>query len=162
MRHLPLTYPVFNQPRGFTLVELLVVMAIAGLLIAVTPPLMSAALPGIELKAAARRTAGALRIARELAIHNGRTVVWQLNTATGQYRIVGDARAAQLPGGIELTLTAAEEEMINPHEGGIRFFADGSATGGRVVLTRNQRGYQVGVNWLTGQVIIADWSGDNR
>ncbi len=67
------------MPRGFTLVELLVVLAIAGLLLAVTPPLISAAMPGVELKAAARRTAGALRLAREVAIASGRDAAWVID-----------------------------------------------------------------------------------
>lgn len=146
--------------HGFTLVELLVVMAIAGLMLAVTPPLISAALPGVELKAAARRTAGALRVTRELAIGSGRDQAWQLNISDGRYQVEGSARSGRLPEGIKLRLVAAEREMLSDHQGGIRFFPDGSSTGGRVILARQERGYQVGVHWLTGRIEIADWEAD--
>lgn len=147
------------QGRGFTLVELLVVMAIAGLMLAVTPPLISAALPGVELKAAARRTAGALRVTRERAISSGRDQVWQIDIETQRYQMAG-GREGRLPGGIELRLFAAQREMLSEQRGGIRFYPDGSSTGGRVVLARAGRGYQVGVNWLTGRILIADWEAD--
>jgi general secretion pathway protein H len=35
------------------------------------PPLFSAAMPGVEMKAAARKTLTSLRLARELAIRQG-------------------------------------------------------------------------------------------
>jgi general secretion pathway protein H len=145
---------------GFTLVELLLVLAIAGLLLAVTPPLITSVLPGVELKAAARRTAGALRLAREIAIAEGRDVAWLLDVEDNRYRIDGDGRIASLPAGIDIELVAAEEEMRSERVGAVRFFPDGSSTGGRVILKRGDTGWQVGVNWLTGRILIADWQAD--
>jgi general secretion pathway protein H len=146
-----------HRPRGFTLVELLVVLAIGGLLLAVTPPLITAAMPGVELKAAARRTAGALRLAREVAIAQGRDAAWVVDVDNNQYQIDGDHRRGSIPSGLELELIAAEGEMQSDSVGAIRFFPDGSSTGGRVILKRGDAGYQVGVNWLTGRILIAEW-----
>lgn len=144
-------------PRGFTLVELLVVLAIAGLMLAVAPPLISSVMPGVELKAAARRTAGALRLAREVAIASGRDIAWVIDIDSNRYRIDGDHRGGSLPAGLAVELVAAEDEMQSDTVGAIRFFPDGSSTGGRVILKRGDGGYQVGVNWLTGRILVADW-----
>ncbi len=135
------------------------VLAIGGLLLAVTPPLITAALPGIELKAAARRTAGSLRLAREIAVAEGRDASWVLDIEQHRYRIQGDHRGGSLPGGLDLELVAAEQEMQSEGVGAIRFYPDGSSTGGRVILKRGDAGYQVGVNWLTGRILIAEWEG---
>jgi general secretion pathway protein H len=143
--------------RGFTLVELLVVLAIGGLLLTVVPPLISASMPGVELKAAARRTAGALRLAREIAIARGRDAAWVVDVENNRYRIDGDGRSGSFPKGLDIELVAAETEMRSEAVGAIRFFPDGSSTGGRVILKRGNGGYQVGVNWLTGRILIADW-----
>jgi len=148
-----------SRVRGFTLVELLVVLAIAGLLLTLTPPLITAALPGIELKAAARRTAGALRLTREVAIAGGRDAAWVIDVENGRYAIENDRRSGSLPGGIDIELIAAEDEMQSDTVGAIRFFPDGSSTGGRVILKRGdgEAGWQVGVNWLTGRILVAEW-----
>jgi general secretion pathway protein H len=143
--------------QGFTLVELLVVLAIAGLLLALTPPLITAALPGVELKAAARRTAGSLRLAREIAVAKGRDTAWVLDIAQHRYRIEGDHRSGRLPSGLELKLVAAADEMQSDTVGAIRFYPDGSSSGGRVILKRGDGGFQVGVNWLTGRILIGEW-----
>jgi len=74
-----------------------------------------------------------------------------------RYRIEGDHRGGSLPGGLDLELVAAEEEMQGEQVGAIRFYPDGSSSGGRVILKRGDGGYQVGVNWLTGRILIAEW-----
>jgi len=145
---------------GFTLVELIVVLAIGGLLLALTPPLITAALPGVELKAGARRAAGALRQTREIAIAQGIEATWLLNIETGQYRIEGQARQGSLPGDIEVELVTAQDELRSESLGGIRFFPDGSSSGGRLILKRGEGGLQVGVNWLTGRILVADWEAE--
>lgn len=132
-------------------------LAIGGLLLAVGPPLISASMPGVELKAAARRTAGALRLAREIAITRGRDAAWVVDVEANRYRIDGDRRTGSFPKGLDIELVAAEAEMRSDDVGAIRFFPDGSSTGGRVILKRGDSGYQVGVNWLTGRILIADW-----
>lgn len=146
--------------RGFTLVELLVVLALGSLLLALTPPLITAALPGVELKAGARRAAGALRQTREIAIAKGAEAVWLIDTESGHYQIEGQARRGALPDGIDIELVAARDELRNERIGGVRFFPDGSSSGGRVILKRGDTGYQVGVNWLTGRILVADWEAD--
>jgi general secretion pathway protein H len=121
------------------------------------PPLISSVMPGVELKAAARRTAGALRLAREVAIADGRDTAWVIDIDSNRYRIEGDHRSGSLPAGLDVELVAAEGEMQSDTVGAIRFFPDGSSTGGRVILKRGDGGYQVGVNWLTGRILVADW-----
>lgn len=146
--------------KGFTLVELIVVLAIGGLLLSLTPPLITAALPGVELKAGARRAAGALRQTREIAIASGVEATWLLDIETGQYRVEDQGRQGSLPEGIEIKLVTTRDEIRSERLAGIRFFPDGSSSGGRVILKRGEGGLQVGVNWLTGRILVADWEAE--
>jgi len=48
-----------------------------------------------------------------------------------------------------------EEEQRGAREAAIRFFPDGSATGGRISLGTQDAGWRVDVRWLTGEVSVA-------
>lgn len=145
------------ERAGFTLIELLVVLAVLGLLMTLVPPLIGAAVPGVELKAAARRSAAGMRLARQEAIRTGRDAAWVLNVDTRSFEVTGSQRRVRLPAGVALRLEAAEREMDGEGSGAIRFFPDSSSTGGVLTLARDGRGYQVGVDWLTGRVRLAPW-----
>ncbi len=145
---------------GFTLVELLLVLALAGLLIGLVPPLIAAAFPGVQLKAAVRSTAAGLRLAREEAIRGGRDVAFLMDVDGRRYQVEGDRRTVSLPSGLDLKLEGARSEMRDDRVGGVRFYPDGSSTGGRVLISRDGHGYQVGVTWLTGRIAIGRWDGD--
>ena len=38
--------------------------------------------------------------------------------------------------------------------GAVLFFPDGGSTGGRITIVRDQRRYDVRIDWLTGQVTV--------
>lgn len=138
----------------------MVVLALATLLLAIAPPLITSAIPGVELKAAARRVTSGLRLAREEAIRSGRDASFVIDVDTRVFEVDGGYRTSKLPEGLDVKLEAAEQEMLNEHAGGVRFFPDGSSTGGRIVLARGERGYQVGVQWLTGRIRMTPWEGE--
>jgi general secretion pathway protein H len=137
--------------------ELLVVLALATLLLAIAPPLITAALPGVEIKSSARQIAAGLRLAREEAIRSGQDVAFTLDLENRHFEVEGGFRRVSLPDTIELKLTAAESEMIDDQVGGVRFYPDGSSTGGRVIVYTGNSGWQVGVQWLTGRIRLAPW-----
>jgi len=142
--------------RGFTLIELLVVLALLGLVLAVVSPLVPNALPGVALKGAAQDVAAGLRYARSLAVTENREVAFILDIEGRRYDIGGEARKHDLPGELALSLFTARSEQVSETTGKIRFFPDGSSTGGRVGLARGQQQYHVTVDWLTGRISIVD------
>ncbi|BCU05674.1 GspH/FimT family pseudopilin [Allochromatium tepidum] len=146
-----------RRARGFTLVELLVVMAIAAVVMTAVPTLFSAAFPGLEMKSAARRTAATLRLARESAIRRGEETAVLVDLEHHRLTLAG-YRALSLPERLSLRLEAASSELIDEQRGTIRFFPDGSSTGGRLVLAHGGHGYQIGVTWLTGRIELDSWS----
>ncbi len=145
-----------SRDRGFTLVELLVVLAIAAVMMTAMPALFSAAFPGIEMKSAARRTAATLRLARESAIRRGTDTQLLLDLESRRLELQG-YRGLQLPKRLRVRLDAAGSEILDDRRGVIRFFPDGSSTGGRIILAHGDRGYQIGVTWLTGRIQLAPW-----
>lgn len=136
--------------RGFTLLELLVVLVVMSLVIAAVPIVMSGGLAGLELKAAAREVADTLRHARGRAIALNDDVVFAIDGATGRYAVT--------PGGRGGVLAEGTEVSVRPESaaGAVRFFPDGGSTGGRVTISRDGRRYELRIDWLTGQITVGD------
>lgn len=153
-----------RQPRalrGFTLLELLVVLAIAGLLIAAVPPLISAVIPGAELKGAVRELAVSLKRARFDAVSRGVPVDVTFSRDAARYAI-GDEPPQALPRNAELHVgplpTSGDHArhfratMADDYR--LRFFPDGSSSGASIVFRRDAHRYAVTVGWLMGRVTI--------
>lgn len=157
---MPLNTPVIasSQPgqSGFSLVELLVVLAIAALMMTMVPSLFSASFPGLEMKSVARRTAATLRLARESAIRQGTDTELLVDVDAHRLELQG-YRSLSLPKRLTIILDAASREMQDDQRGVIRFFPDGSSTGGRIIVANGDHGYQIGVTWLTGRIELAPW-----
>lgn len=141
---------------GFTLLELLVVLVLAASVAALAAPAFSNAVAAVELKAGARTLASALRHARGRAIAEHRDVVLLLDVEERTWRVSGQERTHRLPLRLDLRLYTAQSEVTSEDAGAIRFFPDGSSTGGRIILAARDRAYAVDVAWLTGRVTIHD------
>jgi len=141
----------YSGHHGFSLLELLVVMAIAGLMLALIPPLFSNALTNTEMRAVTRDLATALRSARTAALTKQQEQVFTLNVARRFYQYRDDRQQA-LPRAFRFTLTTAQSERVNSHTSHIRFYPDGSSSGGYIAIEDNGRRHTIAIDWLTGRV----------
>lgn len=149
---------------GFTLLELLVVLAIAGLLVSLVPPLVSAAVPGTKIKVAARELAVTLREARNQAVSRGAVVDVTFTFDPPLYRIKGGPDHS-LPRGMQMALiedgtgtratTLADLALAMDDSYRLSFYPDGSSSGTTIRLGKSNVHYQVSVGWLMGRVTLA-------
>ena len=134
----------------------MVVLVVMGLIIAMVPIAFRQVMPGLELQAAAREVAAAFREARSMAIRSNTEAFVLLDVDERTYQLGENLPEQTLSSGLELELVAAASEQIDDSQGRVRFFPDGTSTGGRLTLTQNERKYYVVVDWLTGRVELVD------
>jgi len=134
----------------------MVVLAILGLTVVLAMPLLQRAMPGVELQSAARTVAATLRAARGLAIGGNDDVAVVIDVNAHTIGIEGRAAMEQLNPRLGLSLYSAGEERVGEDTGRIRFYPDGTSTGGRVRLAWNERTYNVTVDWISGRVAIEE------
>lgn len=143
-----------SRTRGFTLLEMLAVLLLIGIAAAAVSISVTQGLASARVRAASSEMAGALRAARAEAIVRGQEQTFDVDTQANTYRAT--KQDLHLPKGLQVSITSAKEDQPNNHTGRIRFFPDGSSTGGRITLHSGKREWHVNVSWLTGQVRVVD------
>ena len=145
-----------SRSGGFTLIELLAVLFIGALIYAVVLGVPMRGTSMADLKAAARSVASGLRQAQSIAMATRRDALLTVDLDSREFQVSGHEGARALPKDLEISLYTAQTEVASERRGSIRFYPDGSSTGGRITLAAGERKYLVDVDWLTGRVSIGD------
>ena len=146
------------RAAGFTLLEILVVLAIIATATLLAMAAFSGGTRGMQLHSAAKEMAAQLRFARAVAISTGEPQDVVIDPRGRSWR-GAKGRSGSLPGEGEVVFTGASGAQFadaadDDGKGVVRFFPDGAATGGRVRLLANGAGWDVDVRWLTGEVVV--------
>ncbi len=138
---------------GFTLLEMLVVLV---LIVSVTSLVMPAMLNsgGSQLRSASRIVVAGLQRAREFAINQQSSAALIVDVNQRWLKIPGQSTRRTLDDELKLNVFTAKSELISNAQAGIRFFPDGSSSGGRITLSRGTQQAYVDVDWLTGEVRV--------
>lgn len=143
------------RARGFTLVEIIAVVALIALAATVVAVSVGSGLAGARVRAASKDLVAALRFTRSQAIVKREPQALTLDVEGRAYEVPGRERV-ELPQDMELRLVTARDELVGEGAGRIRFFPDGSSTGGQITLVRGEAEWLVQVEWLTGEVKLQD------
>ena len=140
--------------RGFTLLEMVCVLALVAMLAAVLLPLVPRHTSRSRLQAYVLQTAALLKEDRNAAIRRGTGVATLVDAGSRVIRSGATPAVVRIPDDVHfealLPRTCNQREALST----ISFFASGMSCGGTVALTRADVGYEVRVNWLTGRIEI--------
>lgn len=143
--------PHSQNNSGFSLVEMLVVLALLSIAIAVSIPYIRTSGQNIILKAEAIQLANYFRTAHTHASQSNAIVIVKLDRETGIWSADGFSKTFKLSSAIDLkALTIADE--VSTANIGFRFFLEGGNSGGRLVLKRDGDRVEIALNWLTGAI----------
>lgn len=144
-------------PKGFTLLELLVVLAIGAVLVALVPPAFERLREISQYRDTVRAVVVDLRQARHLAQAFGQPVLFTINLADRQFGIVGRPFKS-IPASLEIKTTVGTAVADAPlavaiGDPTIVFTPEGGSTGGSIELVRpSGDGLRIKVDWLFGQI----------
>jgi general secretion pathway protein H len=140
--------------RGFTLIEVVCVLAIIALVAAVLLPNFPRGTSRSRLEAYALQIGSLLEADRSAAIRRRVAIATDIDALSRIIRSGASANTIRVPSDVQVD--AALASRCNQREAGqsIVFFASGMSCGGAIALTRLGSGYQIRVNWLTGGVEI--------
>lgn len=141
--------------RGFSLLELIAVIVLIAIAVTVASVSVSRSLGSARVQAASRDLVAALRYTRGQAIVKREQQTLDVDLEDMSYRVPG-RDAVKFPDKIEVKLLTAQNELIHEKAGRIRFYPDGSSTGGHVSIIAGEREWRVNVGWLTGEVDLEE------
>jgi general secretion pathway protein H len=145
-----------RKHQGFSLIEMTLVLFIMIIGLGIVIPNISSGFGSTQLKGVARDFASALRYARGQALISHQQTLVTIDLDNKTYQVSNRKKIFQIPDEIKLKLLTAQSELNGDGVGSIRFFPDGSSTGGRITLESNEIQWLVDINWLTGHIQILD------
>jgi len=139
--------------RGFTLLEVIIVLLLISLIMGLTTLYFANALPTSKFNAAARELAATIRYARTLALIKGKFQTLNIDLDAKKYGIEGRGDKS-LDSGTTIT-------VLDPSAGEVRngiyhvyFEPSGGVEGGTIVLASGKKQISIGLDPVVGSVVI--------
>lgn len=147
-----------NKKKGFTLIELIVVMVVLSIVMALSLPNFRGMTQKSELKTASREIVSTVRLARSLAVFTGKLVVLKIDVDGRKYRLVVEKdekekeddrvntyeRVRELPRDVKFSNIEADEGDLENNIVYVFFYQDGSASQTLITL-ENKKGRQADI-----------------
>ena len=143
-----------RRAPGFTLIEVLVVLALIAAASALAAGVLTGGIAGLRLRSSATTIASQLRYTRAQALATGEAQRFVIDPRAHRWT-APRGHHGNLPPTLGVAFIGARETQPGVGQGAIVFFPDGASTGGRVQLTAKRAAWNVDVAWLTGEVKVA-------
>jgi general secretion pathway protein H len=139
---------------GFTLLEMVCVFALLGLTAAILLPRLPRETSRSRLEAYAIETASLLKSDRTTAIRRRSEIATKIDASAREARSGSTGRTVHIPDDVVFDSVLPRHCNQRAVVSTINFFPNGMSCGGVITLTRFGTGFEIRVNWLTGNVEI--------
>src|SRR5580692_9533877 len=137
---------------GFTLVELMIVLAIMAAATTLFMTYVNTGTNGGQLRAATSEMAGALGETRSLAIAGNRITTLVIDGGARSYR--DPRREHRVSDKVRVAFRSLAPLPGDERGGAVYFFPDGSSSGGEIDFAAGPAGAAVRVDWFTGRASV--------
>jgi general secretion pathway protein H len=138
---------------GFTLLELVIVMALAVLVVGLAMLSFASAVPSARLTATGRDISSTIRQYRAVAQNKGEDQVLVINLDTKEFGIEGGTMRS-IPDSISIKVTDPSSGEIHNGKYEIVMREDGSVEGGSIVLSYKRRTVTIQTDPVVGSIIL--------
>ncbi len=159
------------KPKGFSFLELIIVLFIMGISVALISPTLSRFSRSAEIKATAQKLSSILRNSRSEAVHRGEIHQILFDPESKVVKVqaikpedldseevkdmVPSARTFSIPDWIQIRDVKTWANQIPTELPAIEFYPNGGSNGGSFLLEgEGQRGFRIQVDSITGAVEI--------
>ena len=140
-----------GRQAGFSLVEVIAVLVVVALLFTLVGGSVYRNLDSVKIRRVSNDIVAAMRYTRGQAIVTHEEQFLEIDIERRSFK-AADRATQELPEGVDITLRTAAMDILDETRGRVRFYPDGSSTGGTVTLMAGDRVWRVQVAWLTGEI----------
>ena len=140
--------------HGFTLVEVLVALAIVAFATATIGARLGRSSDTLSVQALAGHTASRARAVRDRAVRQGQDGVLIVDLETRRVNGTPQSPALAIAPDVDVEVVVASQEQRPPARAMIRFFANGTSTGGTIRYGNKGTAYEVRISWFNGRVSV--------
>ena len=144
-----------GREAGFTLIEVVVALAIVGAAVLLVAPMTRTSLGPQALRGAASEIAALARSTRAAALRSGVERVMIVDLASRTVWADGVSGPRAIPAHLGLDVAVAADGVSGGQQRHIRFLPTGGASGGSIVLRDGVRTTTIEIDWLTGGARVA-------
>ena len=145
------------RQAGFSVLELLIVLVILALAATVALPMTSRSRSALAMRSAALEIGAQLRATRTAAIKSNAERTFNVDLLARRFWADGVVGPRPITGQAALDVVVPRSEQTGPTSARLRFFPDGSSSGGKILLKEPGRTATVSVDWVTGNPRV-EWS----
>jgi general secretion pathway protein H len=142
-----------RRDSGFALYELILALAILGMVAVLAVPRLARPPGPVEIRIAADQIAAVFRSDRNAALRLRQPVLSAVDVSHGMVIAGAGDGVVHIPRGVKIQFVQSSRVLASEGSG-IRFLPDGRSSGGAVTLSRGDFSYSVLVNWLTAGVRV--------
>lgn len=142
---------MLHRARGFSLIEMVVVIAVMGVMVAIGVPAYNLWARSQSMKGAVQAIAGEVQMLRARAMATGRTQTIHFaidSTNAGDYHVHENGQITakfDLPRNVQYSVF---------NQGGFSITPDGRATASKLIILRDRRGNRDTVSVLTSGMVV--------
>jgi general secretion pathway protein H len=140
--------------RGFTLLEMVCVLAIIAIIVAVLLPSIPRQTSRARLQAYALEAAALLKSDRAASMRDRIEVTTLVDASGRMIRSGASPASVRIPDDVDFEALLPRRCQNRPIFSIISFFPDGMSCGGAIMLSRADLRLEIRVNWLTGRIDI--------
>ena len=151
-RQSPVTGHILPRPAGFTLLELIIVMALVALILGLSSVFVASNLPSARLNAVARELSATVMLARTQAENRGEAQTLTINLDTRAYSLEGNPGRV-LPPNVTVKVTDPFTGDVEQGTYALRFEPYGPVPAATILLQNPTRRLIVELDPIAGAII---------
>jgi general secretion pathway protein H len=148
---------VYRTAGGFTLLELLLVLTLMAMMVALVPPLLSRALPGVSARSLVNDVVLMVRESRSRAIVSNRKQQIYFDRQRRALLSEAGRNSLDIPDGLRLEFDKGDglDKVVL-----FSAYPDGTVSGGQIVIWSERHRFLLRVNWISGVLEVEERSGE--